>query len=404
MKDNFPIFQKNPSLIYLDSAATGLKPASVILSEMEYYTQYSANIHRGLYQISQIASDQYDQSRQVIADFIHAKSHEIILTSGTTAAINLIAQSWGQQNIKSGDEIVITQMEHHSNLVPWQQLAKSQKAKLKYIPVTSDFLLDLDSLSKLITSKTKIVALTHVSNVLGTINPIKKIVQTIKKINPKTLVLVDGAQAVAHFPVDVANLGVDFYAFSGHKLYGPTGIGVLYVNQKIYSSMIPTVFGGGAIKEVFWDKTIFDNPPFCYEPGTPPIAQAIALAQSIKFIQKIGWEKIINHKKELMSYLHQKFSCFPEIKVLGLCDCSNRLGVISFAFNNPNLPAPHDLGDIFSRKFNLAVRTGFHCAMPLHHLFGFDTGTTRVSFGIYNTKKDIDKLAEAIAYSINLFS
>ena len=209
MKNNFPIFQNNPDLVYLDSAATSLKPASVVLSEMEYYTKYSANIHRGLYQISQTASEKYDNSRQIIADFIHAQPNEIIFTSGTTASINLVAQAWGYQNIKSGDEIVITQMEHHSNLVPWQQLAKSKKAKLKYIPVTSDFLLDQKSLSKLITSKTKIVALAHVSNVLGTINPIKEIIQTIKKINPKTLVLVDGAQSVAHFPVDVVDLGTD---------------------------------------------------------------------------------------------------------------------------------------------------------------------------------------------------
>ena len=403
MKNNFPIFQNNPDLVYLDSAATSLKPASVVLSEMEYYTKYSANIHRGLYQISQTASEKYDNSRQIIADFIHAQPNEIIFTSGTTASINLVAQAWGYQNIKSGDEIVITQMEHHSNLVPWQQLAKSKKAKLKYIPVTSDFLLDQKSLSKLITSKTKIVALAHVSNVLGTINPIKEIIQTIKKINPKTLVLVDGAQSVAHFPVDVVDLGTDFYAFSGHKLYGPTGIGVLYVNQKIYSSMTPAIFGGGAITEVFWDKTILNNPPFCYEPGTPPIAQAIALAQSIKFIQKIGWEKIISHEKDLTNYLLDQLSQIPQIKILGL-DKNNRLGVISFAFNNPKLPAPHDIGDIVSQKFNVAVRTGFHCAMPLHHLFGFNTGTTRISLGLYNTHKDIDKLIASLNYAIKIFS
>jgi cysteine desulfurase/selenocysteine lyase len=404
MKNNFPIFQNNPDLVYLDSAATGLKPASVILSEMEYYTKYSANIHRGLYQISQQASEAYDQSRQIVADFIHAKTNEIIFTSGTTASINLVAQTWGQQNIKSDDEIIITQMEHHSNLVPWQQLIKIKKAKLKYIPVNSDFLLDIKSFSKLITSKTKIVALAHVSNVLGTINPIKKIVQIIKKINPKTLVLVDGAQSIAHFPVDIADLGVDFYAFSGHKLYGPTGIGVLYVNQKIYSSMSPTSFGGGAIKEVFWDKTILDNPPFCYEPGTPPIAQAIALGQAIKFIQKFGWLKIIQHEQDLTNYLFQKLNSISSLKILGPKNNDQRLGVISFAFNQPKSPAPHDVGDLLSQKFNIAVRTGFHCAMPLHQLFGFDTGTTRISLGIYNTQKDIDKLIDGLNYVIKIFS
>lgn len=404
MKLDFPILKNNPSLIYLDSAATSLKPSSVINSEIDYYSRCSANIHRGLYQISQIASDQYDQSRQIIADFIHAKSNEIIFTSGTTASINLVAQSWGQQNIKSADEIVITQMEHHSNLVPWQQLASKKNAILKYIPVTSDFLLDLNSLSKLITSKTKIVALTHVSNVLGTINPIKKIVEIIKKINPQTLILVDGAQAVAHFPIDVANLGVDFYAFSGHKLYGPTGIGILYVNQKIYSSLSPTSFGGGAIKEVFWDKTILDNPPFCYEPGTPPIAQAIALAQSIKFIQKIGWSKIIQQEQELVDYLFQKLNTISDLKIFGPNNNHQRLGVISFAFTKQKSPAPHDIGDLLSQKFNIAVRTGFHCAMPLHQLFGYSTGTTRVSLGIYNTHKDIDKLIDGLNYVIKIFS
>ncbi|MCW1949107.1 MAG: cysteine desulfurase [Candidatus Shapirobacteria bacterium] len=404
MKNNFPIFQNNPDLVYLDSAATSLKPAPVILSEMEYYIKYSANIHRGLYQMSQIASDQYDQSRQIIADFINSQSNEIIFTSGTTASINLVAQTWGQQNIKSGDEIIITQMEHHSNLVPWQQLAKTKKAKLKYLPVTSDFLLDQKSLLKLITSKTKIVALAHVSNVLGTINPIKKIVQTIKKINPKTLVLVDGAQSVAHFPVDVVDLGVDFYAFSGHKLYGPTGIGVLYINQKIYSSMSPTSFGGGAIKEVFWHKTILGNPPFCYEPGTPPIAQAIALSQAIKFIQKIGWPKIIQQEQDLTNYLFQKLKTISDLKILGPTKSDQRLGVISFAFTKPKSPTPHDIGDILSQKFNIAVRTGFHCAMPLHQLFGFTTGTTRVSLGIYNTQKDIDKLIDALNHVIKIFS
>lgn len=404
MKNYFPIFQNNPDLVYLDNAATGLKPALVILSEMEYYTQYSANIHRGLYQISQITSDQYDQSRGIIADFIQAQPNEIIFTSGTTASINLVAQTWGQQNIKSGDEIVITQMEHHSNLVPWQQLVLSKKAKLKYLPVTSDFYLDQKSLAKLITPKTKIVTLTHVSNVLGTINPVKKIVQTIKKLNPQTLILVDGAQAVAHFPIDVANLDVDFYAFSGHKLYGPTGIGILYVNQKIYSSMSPASFGGGAIKEVFWNKTILDNPPFCYEPGTPPIAQTIALAQAIKFIQKIGWSKITQHEQELTNYLFQKLKTISDLKILGPINNPQRLGVISFALNKPKSPTPHDIGDLLSQKFNIAVRTGFHCAMPLHQLFDFNNGTTRVSLGLYNTQKDIDKLIDGLHYVIKIFS
>lgn len=402
MKSIFPIFQNDPKLIYLDSAATCLKPATVILSEFEYYTNYSANIHSGLYHLSQLTSDKYDQSRKIIADFINAKGNEIIFTSGTTASINLVAQSWGNQNIQKNDEIVITEMEHHSNLIPWQQLANKKQAILKYIPVNKDFILDLESLPKLISSKTKIVALTHVSNVLGTINPIKKIIKIIKKINPTTLVLVDAAQSIAHLPINVVDLNVDFLVFSGHKLYGPTGIGCLFVKENIYKNMAPSVFGGGTIEEVFWDKTVFVNPPEVYEPGTPPIAQAIALAKSIKFIQSIGWSKIIDHEAKITNYIFKKLSKIPQVKIFG--PIINRIGVISFTFNQPHLPQPHDLGDILSSKFNVAVRTGFHCAMPLHHKFHLDTGSTRVSIGIYNSKKDIDILIKGVLESIKIFS
>jgi len=402
MKDNFPIFKNNPNFIYLDSAATALKPNCVIESESEYYSKISANIHRGFYQTSQKASDLYDQSRQIVANFINADISEIVFTSGTTASINLVAQSWGESNINSGDEILITQMEHHSNLIPWQQLALKKNAILKYIRVNQDFELDISSISKLITTKTKIVALTHVSNVLGTINPIKKITQIIKKINPSTLVLVDGAQSVAHLLVDVVDLGVDFFAFSGHKLYGPTGIGVLFVKKNIFKNMTPTFFGGGPVSEVFWDKTILLNPPFCYEVGTPPITQAIALSDGIKFIQSIGWLKISNHESKLIDYALTQLSSIPQIKIFG--PTKNRSGVISFVFKDPKLPQPHDLGDILSTQFNVAVRTGFHCAMPLHHLFGLDTGSNRISFGIYNTTKDIDTLIKGIKKSIKIFN
>jgi cysteine desulfurase/selenocysteine lyase len=402
MKSDFPIFKKNPKLIYLDSAATALKPACVINRENEYYTEISANIHRGLYQTSQVASTLYDQSRQTVADFIHADVSEIIFTSGTTASINLVAQSWGEFNINSGDEILVTQMEHHSNLIPWQQLAVRKQAVLKSIPITQNFDLDLSSISKLVTTKTKIVALTHISNVTGTINPIQKITQIIKKKNPNTLVLVDGAQSIAHIPVDVSTLGIDFFAFSGHKLYGPTGIGVLFVKKNIYSKMKPFIFGGGIIKEVFLDKTTFVDPPEVFEPGTPPIAQVIGLSQAIKYIQLLGWEKIINHEKELTNYALQRLNSIPQIKIIGPSE--NRIGVISFIFNQFQLPQPHDLGDILSSQFNVAVRTGFHCAMPLHHHLRLNTGSTRISLGVYNTTKDVDILIRGIQQSIKIFS
>lgn len=402
MKDYFPIFKNQPQLVYLDSAATSLKPGSVIDVETNYYTNISANIHRGLYKTSQIASDLYDQSRDIVADFIHSDASEIIFTSGTTASINLVAQSMGDSNINSGDEILITQMEHHSNLIPWQQLALKKKAILKYISVTSDYKLDISQISTLVTQKTKIVSLTHISNVLGTINPIKEIVQLIKKINPDTLVLVDGAQSIAHIPIDVKSLGVDFYVFSGHKLYGPTGVGVLYVKKEVLSTLIPTVFGGGTIKEVFWDKTTFVDPPQNFEPGTPPIAQVICLSQAIKFIKSIGWQKIIDHEEKLTNYALRELNSIPQIKLFGPEDF--RGGVISFVFNQPKLPQPHDLGDILSRQFNIALRTGFHCAMPLHYLFGLDSGSSRISFGIYNTLGDIDVLTKGIKESIKIFT
>ena len=402
MKSDFPIFKQNPNLIYLDSAATALKPACVINQEIEYYTKISANIHRGLYQSSQLASDLYDQSRQIVANFINADISEIIFTSGTTASINLVAQSWGEFNISSGDEILITQMEHHSNLIPWQQLALQKHAILKYIPVTSNFKLDESSIPTLVTSKTKIVALTHISNVLGTINSIKEITRIIKKINPNTLVLVDGAQSVAHMPIDVASLGVDFFAFSGHKLYGPTGVGVLFVKKNLYSKMRPVIFGGGTVKEVFWNKTVFANPPEIFEPGTPPIAQVISLAQAIKYLKSLGWKKIIDYETKLTNYALQQLNSIPQVKIFGPTD--NRSGVISFVFDQPKLPQPHDLGDILSSQFNVATRTGFHCAMPLHHQFDLLSGSTRISFGVYNTAKDIDILIEGIKKSIKIFS
>jgi len=402
MKSNFPIFQHHPNLVYLDTAATALKPQSVILAQTDYDTKFSANIHRGLYQISQTASQLYDQSRQNIADFIGADFSEIIFTPGTTSSINLLAKSWGEPNIRSGDEIIVSLMEHHSNFIPWQQLAAKKNAVLKLIPLTADFTLDLNSITQLVTPKTKLVALTHISNVLGTINPIKDITRLIKKINPKTLVLVDAAQSVAHLPLDVTNFNIDFLAFSGHKMYGPTGVGVLWVKQNHYPSMSPSSFGGGAVSQVFTDRTIFQPPPYCYEPGTPPISQVIALSQAVDFIKFVGWSKIIAHESKLTDYALKKLSSIKNLKIIG--PQSHHSGVISFVFNRPGLPAPHDLGDILSRQFNLAIRTGFHCAMPLHTQLGLDTGTNRLSFGIYNTLADIDTLIKGINYSLKIFS
>lgn len=402
MKSHFPIFKNQPDLIYLDTAATSLKPSPVVLAQTDYDTKFSANIHRGLYQISQIASQLYDDSRQNLANFIGAKTNEIIFTSGTTSSINLLSKSWGELNIFPGDEIVISQMEHHSNFIPWQQLAAQKQATFKVVPISSDFTLDTDLIAKSITSKTKLVALTHISNVLGTINPIKDITRLIKSINPKTLVAIDAAQSIAHLPLNVVDLAIDFLSFSGHKMYGPVGVGVLWVKQDHYSAMAPSSFGGGAVNQVFKDQTIFKDPPFCYEPGTPPISQVIALSRAVDFIKSIGWSKIVAHESQLTDYAIKKLSLIPEIRVIG--PSSSRSGVVSFVFNRPGLPAPHDLGDILSRKFNIGLRTGFHCAIPLHSQFGLDTGSNRISFGIYNTLKDIDPLIKGIKYSLKIFT
>lgn len=401
-KKYFPIFEKNPGLVYLDNGATALKPKIVMDKMMEYYTEYSANIHRGLYPISEKATEEYEEARKKVAKFLGAKHEsEIIFDCGTTAGINMVARSWGEENILEGDEIVVTEMEHHSNLVPWQELAKRKKAILKYLEVGEDFKLDLKNLEEIITVKTKILALTQVSNVLGTINPIKEIVSKVRAINPKIVVVVDGAQAVAHMPVDVTDLDVDFYAISGHKMYGPTGIGILWTKAQRQLEMRPSIFGGGMIKEVTKETTTYQLGPEAFEAGTPPIAEAIGLGAAIDFLEKIGWKEIMESEKRLTKYALESLEKIPEIKFFGPID--EKIGVISISLTGKFMPASHDLGDISGRKFNTCVRSGHHCAMPLHHKFGLDSGTTRISLGIYNEEKDIDILVEAIKYALDIF-
>lgn len=401
-KKYFPIFEENPDLVYLDSGATALKPKVVIDKVLEYYTKFSGNIHRGLYPISEKATEEYEEVRKKVAKFLGANHEsEIIFTSGTTASINLVARSWGEENIFEGDEIVVTEMEHHSNLVPWQELAKRKKATLKFVEVNEDYELELKDLEKIIGQKTKILALTQVSNVLGTINPIKEIIKRVKAINPKVVVLVDGAQAVAHMPVKVLDLGADFYVFSGHKMYGPTGVGVLWTKAERQLEMRPSVFGGGMIKEVTKDLTTYPLGPEAFEAGTPPIAEVIGLGAAIEFLENIGWRKIVESENELTKYALEKLEKILEVKIFG--PMKDRLGVISITFLGKNMPGMHDLGDILGRKFNVCIRSGHHCAMPLHHKFNLDSGTSRVSLGIYNEKKDIDKLMEAIKYALDIF-
>lgn len=392
IKKDFPIFSHHPNLIYLDSTATSLKPQVVIDKEIEYYEKYSANVFRGVYKISEKATEEYEETRVVVSQFIHAnKPEEIIFTRSTTESLNLVAYSLGRKIIGEGDEIVTTIMEHHSNFVSWQQLALENGAIFKVIDLDEEGYLELRNLEKIILKKTKIFALTYVSNVLGTINPIKEIVKAVKSINPKVIVVVDAAQAVPHMKVDVQDLGCDFLAFSSHKMLGPTGVGVLWGRYELLDEMFPFNFGGEMIQEVYIDKTIFKRPPHKFEAGTPHIAGVIALKEAIKYLNVVGLELIQKHEKALMSYcINTMIHSFGNrIKILGPKDVEDRGGIIAFTFANFH---PHDIAQILDEN-EICIRAGHHCAMPLHNRLGINA-SARVSFYIYSTKDDIDKLVE----------
>lgn len=401
-KKFFPILTKNPDLHYLDSGATTLKPQVVLDKLMEYYTEYSANIHRGLYPMSERATTEYEEVRQKITKFLNAPHvSEIIFTSGTTASINLVARGWGEDNLAEGDEIVTTEMEHHSNMVPWQELAKRKKAVLKYW-VIEDFQLVMADLEKYITPKTKILALTQVSNVLGTVNPVAEIVKMARSINKDICIIVDGAQAVGHFKVDITSLDVDFYAFSAHKMYGPTGVGVLYAKAMRQLQMSPESFGGGMIKEVYKEGSTWADGPEKFEAGTPPIAQVIGLGAAVDFLSGIGMETVATHEKELIDYAVSKLEKYSDIRVLG--QKNSRIGVFSVVFKDEDLGTAHDWSSILGSKYNICVRAGHHCAMPLHNLMGLPSGTLRASLGIYSTTEDIDVLLEGLAEVKKVFN
>lgn len=396
----FPIFDKNPNLHYLDSAATALKPKVVLDKMMEYYTDYSANIHRGLYPISERATEEYEKARKMVAEFLGAEyESEVIFTSGTTDSINLVARGWGEINLKEGDEIVVALSEHHSNMVPWQELAKRNKLVLRFVSlkqVTSDQKLEG------INSKTKLLAVGQVSNVLGEINPIKEIVEAARKVSPDICVVVDGAQAVAHLPVDVKDMDVDFYTFSGHKVYGPTGVGVLYAKAKRQIEMNPVKYGGGMIKEVYTEGATWAEGPEKFEAGTPPIAEVIGLGAAIEFIKSIGWDEIKSHEKRLVEYLFKKLADLKWLKVVGSGLGTNRLGVVAMYAEN-GTPPSHDVAHILGRKFEVCVRAGHHCTMPLHLSLGLPYGTVRASLGIYNDESDIEALVMGLEEAYNIF-
>ncbi len=392
LKKDFPMFQNNPTLVYLDSAATSLKPQSVIRREAEYYEKYGANVFRGIYKISEKATFEYEKTRDTVARFINARTEEIVFTRNTTESLNLVAYSLGKQIVGEGDEIATTIMEHHSNFVPWQQLALENGAAFKVVNIDQEGQLSVNWQS-VITKKTKIIALTYVSNVLGTINPVKEIIKAAKKINPDVIAIVDAAQAVPHMKVDVQDIGCDFLAFSSHKMLGPTGVGVLWGKYELLDKMYPFQFGGEMIEEVRIDKTTFAKPPHKFEAGTPAIAQVIALQKAVEYLQKIGMDEVRNHEKQLVSYalnlLPERFG--KKITIVGPKNKDVHAGVIAFSFGKYH---PHDIAQILDEE-GIAIRAGHHCAMPLHQYLNMDA-TARASFYIYNDTVDVDRLVNGL--------
>lgn len=396
--EDFPILKQSINgkrLAYLDNGATTQKPQYVIDSLNNYYQKDNANVHRGVYQLSQRATAAYEKAHETVARFLNAKFEETIFTKSTTESLNLLAYSLGS-TLKEGDEIVLSQMEHHSNLVPWQQLAKEKKFILKFIPLTKDYRLDMDAARKLITPKTKIVSIVHMSNVLGTINPVKELAKIAHSVN--ALMIVDGAQSVPHMPVNVKELDCDFLVFSGHKMLGPTGIGVLYGKQELLEKMKPFLYGGDMISEVTFENSTWNDLPWKFEAGTPNIAEAIGLSAAIEYLEKIGMEKVFEHDVYLTSYALEKLSQIDGLKIIGPGNLEERGSAVSFTLEGVH---PHDLSEILDR-FGVAVRGGHHCAMPLMSVLGLNS-TTRASFYVYNTKEDVDVLIEGIKKAKEIF-
>ncbi len=400
VRDDFPIYYHRPDLVYLDSAATSLKPISVINKINEYYKKYSSNIHRGIYEIAEKATEEYEETRKIISLFIHAnRPEEIIFTRGTTEGINLVASALGNEIVTEGDEIVTTILEHHSNFVPWQQLAFSAGADFKIIDINDNYeLAVLDNKRKInldgvITKKTKILALALVSNTLGTINPVKEIISAAKKNNPNIITVVDAAQAVPHIKVNVEDLGCDFLAFSSHKMLGPTGVGVLWGKHTLLDKMQPYQYGGDMIREVRIDKTVFNDLPYKFEAGTPNIADVIGLKEAVAYLQYYGLDAIREHEKKLvvfaMKKLREEFN--EEITLYGPKEVEHRGGVLSFSFKDIH---PHDIAQILDED-KIAIRAGHHCTMPLHAFLKVPA-TARASFYLYNDEEDIEKLVLSI--------
>jgi len=395
---DFPILARQihgRRLVYLDNGATTQKPQAVIDEEARYYRESNANIHRGVHWLSQHSTDLYDRSRERVRGFLNAKqAAEIVFTRGTTEAINLVAASWGRANLKAGDEILLSGMEHHSNIVPWQLLAEQTGALIRVIPVTDAGDLDMQAFAGLLNGRTRFVGVCHVSNALGTVNPVAEIVRQAHAVG--AVVLIDGAQAVAHQTVDVQALGCDFYVFSGHKLYGPTGIGALYGRKELLDAMPPWQGGGDMIHTVSFERSTYAETPQKFEAGTPNIAGAVAMAAAIAYVQDVGIEFIAAHESALLQYANEVLGEIPGLRFIG--QARERAGIVSFVVEGIH---PHDLGTILDME-GVAIRAGHHCAMPLMTRFGLP-GTARASFALYNSTKDVDALAAGLLKARRLF-
>ena len=399
IRADFPILSEKVNdhkLIYFDNAATSQKPQVVIDAISNYYTHINSNIHRGVHYLSQRATDAFEETRLKVQRHLNAAhAHEIIFTKGTTDGINLVAASYGRSFIKEGDEVIITNMEHHSNIVPWQLICAQVGASLKIVPINDAGELDLETYKKLLNENTKLVAVNHISNALGTINDVKEITKAAHAVG--AVVLIDGAQSVPHMKVDVRDLDADFYTFSAHKMCGPTGLGVLYGKEDLLNEMPPYQGGGEMIKEVFLDHSTYADLPHKFEAGTPNISEVVAFGTAIDYLDEIGWDFIQEHEKELLEYATAKLSSIEGLKIYG--EAENKASVISFLLEGIH---PYDVGMVLD-KLGIAVRTGHHCTQPIMDRFGIP-GTVRASFAFYNTTEEIDRLYEGLLRVKTMFS
>lgn len=398
IRKDFPILARKvhgKPLVYLDNGATSQKPQTVIDAVSRYYAEENSNIHRGVHYLSERATAAYEEAREKIKRFINApKTQEIIFVRGTTEAINLVAQSYGRTFLKAGDEIIVSAMEHHSNIVPWQMLCEQVGARLRVIPINHDGELVMEEYRRLLTEKTKFVSVTHVSNALGTIVPVKEVVALARERGVP--VMLDGAQAAPHLKLDVQAIGCDFYAFSGHKLFGPTGVGVLFGRSELLDRMPPYQGGGDMISLVTFEKTHYNVLPYKFEAGTPHIAGGIGLGAAIDYLAGVNWEQVVSHEQDLLAYATDALSSIPGLKIIGTA--KEKAGVISFVFDHVHA---HDVGTILDQE-GIAVRAGHHCAMPVMQRFGVPA-TTRASFAFYNTRDEVDALKRAIHQVLRVF-